>query len=345
MRPSHLQRHAPARDESSAPPPTDSLPALAIELAGLAKTYPASRRSPVKRALDGVDLRVPRGAFFALLGPNGAGKSTLINILAGLVVKSAGTARLLGVDIDARPRLARRLIGVVPQELNLDAFFTPRETLELQAGLYGVPRARRRTEEILAAVGLSEKGDAYARSLSGGMRRRLLVAKALVHRPPVVILDEPTAGVDVELRRSLWSYMQELNRQGVTVVLTTHYLEEAEQLCDWIAIIDRGRLVACDRKELLLRRLDQKELAISPMAPLRDLPPELVAKGAVLDAQGRIVLRYRPSETLIGPLLDTVCAAGIAIADITTREADLEEVFLRLTGHRPQSVSQAEPNL
>ncbi|MFO1075720.1 MAG: ABC transporter ATP-binding protein [Geminicoccaceae bacterium] len=334
MRLPHLQRRAPARDESSAAP---SLPDLAIELQGLAKTYPGGRRAGPRRALDGIDLKVPRGAFFALLGPNGAGKSTLINILAGLVVKSAGTARLFGVDIDLRPRRARRLIGVVPQELNLDAFFTPRETLELQAGLYGIPRRQRRTEAILAAVGLSEKGDAYARSLSGGMRRRLLVAKALVHRPPVVILDEPTAGVDVELRRSLWAYMQELNRAGVTVVLTTHYLEEAEQLCDWIAIIDRGRLVACDRKETLLRRLDQKELAIRPLVPLDRLPPALAARGAALDGLGRIVFCYRPSETAVGPLLDLVRDAGIAIADLATREADLEDVFLRLTGQRPQS--------
>jgi ABC-2 type transport system ATP-binding protein len=178
-------------------------------------------------------------------------------------VKTAGTASVFGIDIDRHPRRARRAIGVVPQELNLDAFFTPRETLELQAGLYGVPRRERATDAILAAVGLSDKADSYARSLSGGMRRRLLVAKALVHRPPVVVLDEPTAGVDVELRRSLWRYMRELNAQGVTVVLTTHYLEEAEALCDRIAIIDRGRLVAHDEKSALIRRLDEKELALT----------------------------------------------------------------------------------
>jgi ABC-2 type transport system ATP-binding protein len=322
------QRRDAARDE---------LPALAVELEGLTKVYRGSNRQPPKRALDAVDLAVPRGSFFALLGPNGAGKSTLINILAGLVVKTAGSAKVFGVDIDARPRRARRVIGVVPQELNLDAFFSPREALEMQAGLYGVPAAERQTDALLAAVGLSDKADAYARSLSGGMRRRLLVAKALVHRPPVVILDEPTAGVDVELRRSLWAYMRELNRGGVTVVLTTHYLEEAEELCDWIAIIDRGRVVACDRKESLIRQLDEKQLTITLAVTPRELPMALVGIGATLDGHGRLVVRYRPSRLQVGAILDAVRAAGLAITDLATREADLEDLFLRLTGHRPES--------
>jgi ABC-2 type transport system ATP-binding protein len=337
MRLPTLQRPTDARDGSSLAGSPASLPTYAIETEGLSKTYAGSRRMPPKQALDRVDLRVPRGSFFALLGPNGAGKSTLINILAGLVVKTAGAVRVYGVDLDARPRRARRVIGVVPQELNLDAFFTPRETLEMQAGLYGIPVAERRTDEILAAVGLSDKSDAYARSLSGGMRRRLLVAKALVHRPPVVILDEPTAGVDVELRRSLWAYMRQLNGQGVTVVLTTHYLEEAEELCDWIAIIDRGRVVACDRKEVLLRQVDQKELAVTPVAPLAGLPPTLTEAGARLDEHGRIVFRYRPSGGGVERMLDLLRGAGITVADLATREADLEDVFLRLTGERPRS--------
>ena len=325
----------------SLPPPQrrdaarDELPALAVELDGLTKVYRGSNRQPPKRALDGVDLAVPRGSFFALLGPNGAGKSTLINILAGLVVKTSGTAKVFGVDIDARPRRARRVIGVVPQELNLDAFFSPREALEMQAGLYGVPAAERQTDALLAAVGLSDKADAYARSLSGGMRRRLLVAKALVHRPPVVILDEPTAGVDVELRRSLWAYMRELNRGGVTVILTTHYLEEAEELCDHIAIIDQGRVVAHDRKESLIRQLDEKELTITVAAPPRELPPALLDAGATLDGDGRLVVRYRPSRVQVGTVLDAVRASGLAITDLATREADLEALFLRLTGHPP----------
>ncbi|MEO1016948.1 MAG: ABC transporter ATP-binding protein, partial [Pseudomonadota bacterium] len=242
----------------NAPNAENDLPANAIELKGLRKTYAGSKDQAPKEALKGVDLGVPRGSIFGLLGPNGAGKSTLINILAGLVIKTSGEARVMGIDIDRNPRRGRRAIGVVPQELNLDAFFTPREILEIQAGLYGVPKRERTTMEILQAVGLDDKADAYSRSLSGGMRRRLLVAKALVHHPPVVILDEPTAGVDVELRRSLWRYMRQLNEEGVTVVLTTHYLEEAEEMCDQIAIIDEGSVVCCDDKTTLLKRMDEK---------------------------------------------------------------------------------------
>jgi ABC-2 type transport system ATP-binding protein len=319
----------PASDRQ---PAAADLPPQAVTVEGLRKVYAASGGAPAKTALHGIDLAIPRGSFFGLLGPNGAGKSTLINILAGLVVKTAGRASILGIDLDAHPRRARRAIGVVPQELNLDAFFTPREALELQAGLYGVPPARRRTEAILRAVGLADKADAYARSLSGGMRRRLLVAKALVHQPPVIVLDEPTAGVDVELRRSLWAYMRELNAQGATVVLTTHYLEEAEELCDRIAIIDHGRLVACDETRALLGRLDEKELRIAPVEPVRELPDALRALGAVLEADGRILLRYRPSRASIGELLDRARDAGIRIRDLATSEADLEALFLRLTG-------------
>ena len=327
----------------SQPPPQpedplrDELPAHAIELRGLRKTYAGKARQPAKDALHDIDLDVPRGSIFGLLGPNGAGKSTLINILAGLVVKTAGTASVFGIDIDRHPRRARRAIGVVPQELNLDAFFTPRETLELQAGLYGVPRRERATDAILAAVGLSDKADSYARSLSGGMRRRLLVAKALVHRPPVVVLDEPTAGVDVELRRSLWRYMRELNTRGVTVVLTTHYLEEAEALCDRIAIIDRGRLVAHDEKSALIRRLDEKELALTLDPAPSALPEPLAALGAALSPDGRVTVRYRPSQAKVGTILDAVRAGGFSIVDLQTREADLEELFLRLTGSRAEA--------
>jgi ABC-2 type transport system ATP-binding protein len=307
-------------------------PPLAIEVTGLRKTYRGSKRSAPKEALKGVDLAVPRGAVFGLLGPNGAGKSTLINILAGLVIKSAGRACIWGFDIDVNPRRARRSIGIVPQELNLDAFFTPREVLDIQAGLYGVPKRERRVDEILAAVGLADQADAYARTLSGGMRRRLLVAKALIHQPPVVVLDEPTAGVDVELRRSLWSYMRRLNRAGVTVVLTTHYLEEAEAMCDLIAIIDQGRVVACDATARLISRLDEKELTLTLAAPPATVPAPLAALGASLDDQRRLVLRYRPSRARVGEILDAVRAAGLVISDLATAEADLEELFLRLTG-------------
>jgi ABC-2 type transport system ATP-binding protein len=307
----------------------------------LRKVYAGSNRQPPKEALKGIDLEVPRGAIFGLLGPNGAGKSTLINILAGLVIKTAGTAHIWGFDIDARPRRARRSIGVVPQELNLDAFFSPREVLDIQAGLYGVPRRERRTDEILAAVGLADQADAYARALSGGMRRRLLVAKALIHQPPVVVLDEPTAGVDVELRRSLWSYMRRLNQEGVTVVLTTHYLEEAEAMCDRIAIIDRGEVVACDDKDTLIRRIDEKQMTVLIAEAIEELPASLGALGARLDPPDRIVLHYRPSRARAGDLLDAIKAAGLTITDLATSEADLEEAFLRLTGAAPDGANRA----
>ena len=211
----------------------------AISIVDLQKTYKGG-----KRALDGISLEIPRGGIFGLLGPNGAGKSTLINILAGLVMKSGGTASIWGFDIDEHPRNAKRAIGIVPQEILFDPFFTPKEALEIQAGLYGIPKADRRTMELLRAVQLEDKADAYSRTLSGGMKRRLLVAKAMVHSPPILVLDEPTAGVDVELRQQLWDYVRSLHAQGVTIVLTTHYLEEAEQLCDRIAIINHGRLIA-----------------------------------------------------------------------------------------------------
>ncbi|MEZ5935859.1 MAG: ABC transporter ATP-binding protein [Alphaproteobacteria bacterium] len=307
-------------------------PALAIEIRGLAKTYAGSKKQPPKEALTGIDLAIRRGSVFGLLGPNGAGKSTLINILAGLVIKSAGTARIWDYDIDVNPRRARRSIGVVPQELNLDAFFTPRETLDIQAGLYGVPKSERRVMEVLEAVGLADKADAYARSLSGGMRRRLLVAKALIHRPPVVILDEPTAGVDVDLRRTLWEHMRALNDQGVTVVLTTHYLEEAETMCDEIAIIDRGRLVASGETRGLIQKLDEKTLEVTTVEPMSDLPDTLTALGAVLTDPHHLQIQYRPSQVLVGEILDRMHEAGLAIRDLATVEADLEELFLRLTG-------------
>lgn len=309
-------------------------PDLAIDIKGLAKTYAGSRNQPPKDALKGIDLQIRRGSIFGLLGPNGAGKSTLINILAGLVVKTAGTARIWNFDIEVNPRRARRSIGVVPQELNLDAFFTPRETLDIQAGLYGVPKRDRRVMEVLEAVGLADKADAYARSLSGGMRRRLLVAKALIHRPPVVILDEPTAGVDVDLRRNLWSHMRRLNDQGVTVVLTTHYLEEAETMCDEIAIIDQGRLVACGETKGLIRKLDEKTLKVTTIEPIERLPEDLVALGATLVDAHHLEVNYRPSQMLVGEILEKLSKAGLTIRDLATAEADLEELFLRMTGNQ-----------
>jgi ABC-2 type transport system ATP-binding protein len=314
-------------------------PALAIEVRGLRKTYKGGRHHPMREALAGIDLAVPRGSIFGLLGPNGAGKSTFINILAGLAIKTAGQVKVWGVDIDKEPRLARAVIGVVPQELNIDPFFTPRELLELHAGLYGVPRRKRRTNEILEALALSDRADAYARSLSGGMRRRLLVAKAMVHNPPVLVLDEPTAGVDVELRRQLWSYVRALNASGTTILLTTHYLEEAEQLCDRIAIIDRGRVVVDDRTEALLKRVDRKEMAITVAEEIRALPASLDGVVVEILPPRRMIFRYKPSRTRIRSILDAVRGAGYTIADLTTEESKLEDIFLDLTGPAPHTGS------
>jgi len=308
-----------------------ALPEFALEVEDLVKVYARSAKAPPKRALDGVSLQVRRGELFGLLGPNGAGKSTLINILAGLVNKTSGTARIWGIDIAADPRNARGAIGIVPQELNLDAFFTPREALEVQAGLYGVPRSERRTEEILAAVGLSDKADAFSRSLSGGMRRRLLVAKAMVHAPPVLVLDEPTAGVDVELRNQLWVYVRQLNARGVTVVLTTHYLPEAQEMCDRIAIIDRGQVIALDTTRALLARIDNKALVLTVDRDLGSVPATLAGFKAELAGPRSLRIHYQPSRAPVAAILAAVQGAGIGILDLTTEEADLEDVFLQLT--------------
>jgi ABC-2 type transport system ATP-binding protein len=303
----------------------------AISARGLTKTYRADKRTPPKLALKSVDLDVPRGSIFGLLGPNGAGKSTFINILAGTVVKSGGRAAVWGCDIDREPRRASSAIGVVPQEINMDPFFTPYESLEFQAGFYGVPKAERRTLEILDAVGLLDKKDAYARTLSGGMRRRLLVAKALVHTPPVLILDEPTAGVDVELRRQLWDYIRRLHERGATVVLTTHYLEEAQELCDTIAIIDQGEVIACEPTERLLRRLDRKTLVITPAEPLNTAPETLDGLEVELRADGAIAVTYRKGVDSVAAIIERYRASGARIEDLRTEEPDLEDVFLSLT--------------
>jgi ABC-2 type transport system ATP-binding protein len=309
--------------------PSDRRAGPALRVSGLCKTYGSGKHAT--EALTGIDLEIPRGAFFGLLGPNGAGKSTLINILAGLVIKTAGTAEVWGYDLDRAPRAVRSAIGVVPQEINIDPFFTPREILELQGGLYGLRKRQRRTEEILAAVGLTDKGNAYARTLSGGMRRRLLVAKAMVHSPPVLVLDEPTAGVDIELRQQFWSYVGRLNASGTTILLTTHYLEEAEQFCDTIAIINEGRLVACDRTDVLIRQVDRKTITIAIGEDIDAIPPALARFDPELVAMRRIAIRYQPSKTGIGEILAAVSAAGLTIVDLTTEESDLEDIFLALT--------------
>ena len=308
-----------------------AMPDNAVTVRGLNKVYRAQGKSPEKLALTGVDLDIPRGALFGLLGPNGAGKSTLINILAGLVNKTDGSAAIWGYDLDRDPRRARSAIGVVPQELNIDPFFTPRELLDLQAGLYGVPKRQRLTDELLEAVGLADKATAYARTLSGGMRRRLMVAKAMVHSPPVLVLDEPTAGVDIELRQQLWSHVRALNAAGTTILLTTHYLEEAQELCDRIAIINHGAVIANDTTRNLLRRLDSKTLYITLTDPIDAVPEALAAYHIELNGPSCLILRYRPSTTRLGEILNAMSACGIRITDITTEETDLEDIFLQLT--------------
>lgn len=308
-----------------------SQPENAIEARGLDKTYRAQGKGKPVHALKKVDLVIPRGSFFGLLGPNGAGKSTFINILGGLVVKSGGTASIWGNDIDADPMNARGAIGIVPQELNMDPFFSPGEALEIQAGYYGVPKSERKTEEILKAVGLWDKRDAYARTLSGGMKRRLLVAKAMVHAPPVLVLDEPTAGVDVELRRQLWDYVRSLHAQGVTIVLTTHYLEEAQELCDTIAIINHGKVIACEPTHKLISRLDRKTLVVTPRDPITPPVTGFEDVTFAMRPSGAFAVTYSTGAHSVEEMLDRVRGAGIAIKDLSIEEPDLEDVFVELT--------------
>ncbi|HTU09295.1 MAG TPA: ABC transporter ATP-binding protein [Allosphingosinicella sp.] len=298
----------------------------AITISDLQKTYKGG-----KRALDGVSLDIPRGGIFGLLGPNGAGKSTMINILAGLVMKTGGTASIWGFDIDAHPRNAKRAIGIVPQEILFDPFFTPKEALEIQAGLYGIPKAERRTMELLRAVHLEDKADAYSRTLSGGMKRRLLVAKAMVHSPPILVLDEPTAGVDVELRQQLWDYVRSLNEQGVTIVLTTHYLEEAEQLCDRIAIINHGRLIANEATRDLLAMAQEKVVEVVVDRDVTAAPENRCFDKIELKGERTLTITYRKDRVNAGDVLAALQKEGLGVIDVSTREADLEDVFLNLT--------------
>ncbi len=302
----------------------------AVEIEGLRKTY-RDKSGEDKVALKGIDLRVPRGSFFGLLGPNGAGKSTMINIMAGLTVKSQGAVRINGHDIDAAKRQARMSIGVVPQELVLDTFFTVRQALEITAGYYGIKPKDRRTQEIIDAMGLTDKADINARRLSGGMRRRLLVGKALVHNPPVLILDEPTAGVDVELRTQLWDYIRQINKAGTTVLLTTHYLEEAEELCDEIAIINHGEIIARDTKHNLMRQFDSKELILTLETELHEVPENLQTMSGISVRDGKLAIQYQPSEVSFDALIQNVKEAGYVIRDLSTEEVDLEDVFVNLT--------------
>jgi ABC-2 type transport system ATP-binding protein len=297
----------------------------AIKIEGLSKVYAGG-----KQALTSVDLEVPRGRIFGLLGPNGAGKSTLINILAGLVNKTEGKASIWGFDIDADPRNAKASIGIVPQEIVFDPFFTPFETLENQAGYYSVPKGQRRTMELLRAVHLEDKAHAYARTLSGGMKRRLLVAKAMVHAPPVLVLDEPTAGVDIELRQQLWDYVRELNHGGVTVVLTTHYLEEAEELCDRIAIINHGQVIANQPTRTLIAMAREKAVEVTVDRDIGTPPENACFEKIELSGPRTLTITYSKDKANAGEVLTALQNAGLGIVDVSTREADLEDVFLNL---------------
>jgi ABC-2 type transport system ATP-binding protein len=309
------------------PVPSDA----AISIRDLCKTYAGVKGGAPKRALDGVSFDVPRGSIFGLLGPNGAGKSTLINILAGLVNKTSGQATIWGFDIDEHPRNAKASIGIVNQEILFDPFFTPVETLEIQAGLYGVPKKERRSMELLRAVHLEDKARAYARTLSGGMKRRLMVAKAMVHQPPVLVLDEPTAGVDIELRQQLWTYVRSLNDAGVTVVLTTHYLEEAEELCDRIAIINHGRVIANEPTSELLGKAQEKIVAITVDRDVAALPDNPCFGKVALKGTRTLEITYAKDRVNAGEVLGAIQRDGYGIVDVSTKEADLEDVFLSLT--------------
>ena len=303
----------------------------AISIDSLSKTY-SSKGSPPKLALNNVSFDVPQGQIFGLLGPNGAGKSTLINILAGLVMKSSGKVSIWGFDIDEKPRNAKRSIGVVPQEIIFDPFFTPRETLEIQAGLYGIPPSERHSDALLAAMHLTDKAHAYSRTLSGGMKRRLLVAKAMVHSPPILVLDEPTAGVDIELRRQLWAYVKELNQQGVTVVLTTHYLEEAEQLCDRIAIINHGQVVANEPTRTLIAKAQEKSVVVTFDRDIAEVPTATCFDNISLVDERTLDITYSKDRVNAGEVLAALASAGLGIVDVKTRDPDLEDVFLSLVG-------------
>ena len=304
----------------------------AISIQNLTKRYaPAKGESEGKLALKGVSFDVPQGGIFGLLGPNGAGKSTLINILAGLVTRTSGSAEIWGFDTAKNPRNAKRAIGIVPQEIVFDPFFTPFEVLENQGGFYGIPASQRRSEELLKAVHLWDKRDAYARTLSGGMKRRLLIAKAMVHSPPILVLDEPTAGVDVELRRQLWELVTELNNQGVTVVLTTHYLEEAEELCDRIAIINHGELIADKPTRELVGMAREKIIRLDVDKDLAGPLMDPAFTRSEVTAPRTLEVTYDRDTMTAGQVLTIVQGHGYAIQDVSTLEPDLEDVFVQLT--------------
>ena len=301
-----------------------------ITVKNLNKVY-SKNGAKQTNALNNLNLEVKEGEIFGLLGPNGAGKSTFINILGGSVVKTGGEVNVWGFNLDKNPRQVRASIGIVPQEVNFDPFFSPRKLLELQAGLYGIKEKDRITDTILKLVSLEEQADSYARALSGGMQRRLLVAKALVHQPPIIILDEPTAGVDVELRNTLWENVKSLNKQGVTTILTTHYLEEAEKMCDRIGIINDGKLVALDTTKNLLDRIQTKIVYFTTDKKTNINDNTFESLKVISNDEERLVLSYEKSKLTIDTIITEIKKQNIKIHDISTDDGDLEDVFLRLT--------------
>ena len=305
----------------------------ALTVENLTKIYSNSKSKKENKALNNLTFEVKEGEVFGLLGPNGAGKTTFLSILGGTVIKSSGNVNVWGFDLNKNPRQVRASIGIVPQEVNLDAFFSPKKLLELQAGLYGIKKEDRITDLILKMVALEDKANAYSRSLSGGMKRRLLIAKAMVHQPPILILDEPTAGVDVELRNNLWNNVKQLNKEGVTIILTTHYLLEAQEMCDRIAIIDKGNLVALDTTKKLLERIQTKKINFKVGDV--DLNKTLSMKGIKFKiiSKNLITASYEKSSLNFGEIVSYFNQNNIKIEDIATDDGDLEDVFVQLTKH------------
>jgi len=302
----------------------------ALKVEKLTKIYSQKSSNDIK-ALNNLNLEVKEGEIFGLLGPNGAGKTTFLNILAGIVIKNSGIVNVWDYDLDKNPREVRSSIGIVPQEVNLDAFFSPRKLLELQAGLYGIPKKERITNTILKLVSLEKQANSYARSLSGGMKRRLLIAKAMVHRPPILILDEPTAGVDVELRKNLWNNVKALNRQGVTIILTTHLMYEAEEMCNRIAIINKGNLVALDTTNNLLDSIKSKKIVFKVKKVSKIKSENLNGIKFTYKSYNEIIALYERKKHKIDQIINKVKDAGMEIYDISTEEGDLEDVFIDLT--------------
>jgi len=302
----------------------------ALKVEKLTKIYSEKSSKEIK-ALNNLNLEVKEGEIFGLLGPNGAGKTTFLNILAGTVIKNSGSVEVWGYNLDKNPRQVRSSIGIVPQEVNLDAFFSPYKLLELQAGLYGIPKKDRITDTILKLVSLEKQANSYARSLSGGMKRRLLIAKAMVHRPPILVLDEPTAGVDVQLRQNLWNNIKALNRQGVTIILTTHLMYEAEEMCNKIAIINKGNLIALDTTDNLLDRIKTKKIIFKVKKINTINPEDLNGIKFSYNLNNEITVLYEKKKHKIDQIINKVKSAGIEIYDISTEEGNLEDVFIDLT--------------